>query len=64
MEVSAQFQAPDALTPGKVPGTHWRGGWVGPKAGLDEVAKIKRNITASAGNWTPVVQPAACLYTD
>jgi hypothetical protein len=23
------------------PGTHWIGGWVGPKAGLDEVKKIK-----------------------
>jgi hypothetical protein len=21
------------------PGTHWRGGWVGPRAGLDDVEK-------------------------
>ena len=26
---------PVALTPGKIPGTHCIGGWVGPKAGLD-----------------------------
>jgi len=25
----------------RVPGTHWIGGWVGPSAGLDMVAKIK-----------------------
>jgi hypothetical protein len=30
------------FTPGeKVPGTHWIGGWVGPRAGLDDVEKRK-----------------------
>jgi hypothetical protein len=30
------------FTPGeKWPGTHWIGGWVGPRAGLDDVEKIK-----------------------
>jgi hypothetical protein len=24
-----------------VPGTHWLGGWVGPRAGLDDVEKRK-----------------------
>jgi hypothetical protein len=34
-EVSGQRHAPAALyPPGKDPGTHWRGGWVGPRAGL------------------------------
>jgi hypothetical protein len=37
------------------PGTHWMGGWVGPRADLDTV---KRNI-CPAGNRTRVVQPVA-----
>jgi hypothetical protein len=34
---------------GKVPNTHWIGGLVGPKAGLDVVAKREKNpfITSS-----------------
>jgi hypothetical protein len=35
MEVSGQRHAPAALTPGKRPGTHYAGSWVGPRAGLD-----------------------------
>jgi hypothetical protein len=31
-----------ASCPGRfIPGTHWIGGWVGPKAGLDEVERKK-----------------------
>jgi hypothetical protein len=26
---------------GNIPGTHWIGGWVGPRAGLDDVGKRK-----------------------
>jgi hypothetical protein len=37
MEVSGQIQAPTALPPG----THWIGGWVGPRVGLDAVEKRK-----------------------
>jgi hypothetical protein len=29
-EVSGQLHTPAALFPGKSPGTHWIGGWVGP----------------------------------
>jgi hypothetical protein len=29
------------FSPGKNPGTHWIGGWVDPRAGLDVVAKRK-----------------------
>jgi hypothetical protein len=37
---SGQLHAPAALHPGKrAPGTHWTGGWVGPRAGLDAVDK-------------------------
>ena len=35
MEVGGQRHAPAALLPGKRPGTHCIGGWVGPRAGLD-----------------------------
>jgi hypothetical protein len=58
MEASDQFHVPAALLVRKEPpGTHWRGGWVGPIAGLDAVAK--RKIPAAARNRTPVVQPVA-----
>jgi hypothetical protein len=43
MRVSGQSHAPAALYPrGKNSGTHWTGGWVGPRAGLD--AETRRNI--------------------
>jgi hypothetical protein len=29
---------------GKDAGNHWRGGWVGPIAGLDTVAKAKKSL--------------------
>jgi hypothetical protein len=33
---------PGRFTPGeRAPGTHWIGGWVGPRAGLDNVEKRK-----------------------
>jgi len=42
MEVSGQFNAPDALPARKEPPiTHWRGGWMGPRAGLDAVGREK-----------------------
>jgi hypothetical protein len=37
-------------------GIHWIGGWVGLRACVDVVT---RNISASAGNRTPDVQPVA-----
>jgi len=40
MEV-VSFTPPAALLPGKDPNTHCVRGWVGPRAGLDAVAKIK-----------------------
>jgi hypothetical protein len=61
MEVSDQLHTPAALPPGEVgPGTHWIGGWVGPRAGLDVVEKS----LAPARNRTPVFQPVARRYTD
>jgi hypothetical protein len=36
MGVSGQHHVPAALYPEeRTPGTHWIGGWVGPRAGLD-----------------------------
>jgi hypothetical protein len=35
MGVGSQRHAPAALPPGKTPGTHCIGGWVGPMVGLD-----------------------------
>jgi hypothetical protein len=45
MEDSVQRQAPAALPPWvKEHGTHWIGGWVGPRAGVDKVASGKNII--------------------
>jgi hypothetical protein len=33
---------PGCFTPGEIaPGTHWIGGWVGPRTGLDDEGKRK-----------------------
>jgi hypothetical protein len=37
--VSGQLHASAALPPGKSPGTHFIGGWVDPRAGLDDMEK-------------------------
>jgi len=57
MEVSGQLHPPAALLPeNQPPGSHWIGGWVGPRAGLGTVAKKKilsscrkSNLYRSAG---------------
>jgi len=55
MAVSGQFHAPAALPPReRAPGTHWIGGLVGTRAGLDAVAK-RKNL-APAWNLTLIVQ--------
>jgi hypothetical protein len=42
MEVSGQLHAPAGLPPGKkAHSTYWIGGWVGTRAGLDDVEKRK-----------------------
>jgi len=49
---------PCRFTPGeRAPGTCLIGGWVGPSAGLEAMAKGK--IPVPAGNCTPVVQSVA-----
>jgi hypothetical protein len=60
-----------ALRPGRftaserAPGTHWIGGWVGPRAVVDTV--VKRRIPSprrESNPRTPIVQPVGQRYTD
>jgi len=58
MEVNGQLHFSSSFTlEVKAPSNHWMGGWVGPRAGLDEVAKRTSLIIVPAENLTPVVQP-------
>jgi hypothetical protein len=54
------------LTPReRAPGTHLIGGWVGPRAVLDEVVKKKiPGPRRELNPRTPIVQPVAQRYTD
>jgi hypothetical protein len=57
---------PGRFTPReRAPGTHWIGGWGGPRVVLD--AMVKRKIPTSfleSNPRTPIVQPVAQSYTD
>jgi hypothetical protein len=54
MELSGQLHATAALPPGeRAAVTHWIGGRMSPRAGLDTVT----GGNFPAGNRTPVVQP-------
>jgi len=58
MGVGGQRDAPAALPPGKRPGTHCIGGWVGPRAGR------VRKFSHLPGFDPRTVQPVASRYTD
>jgi hypothetical protein len=46
----------------RAPGTHWMGGWVGPRAGLDTV--VKRKVPSACWDSNPpIIQPIAWHYT-
>jgi hypothetical protein len=61
MEVCSELQAP-AVSPGKNPGTHSVGGWVGPKRGLEGLGEEKNFLLRSGfESWT--VHPVATLTT-
>jgi hypothetical protein len=47
----------------RTPGTHWTGGWVGLRPGLDTEAREKKTFY-SVGNRTPAVQSLVGYYTD
>jgi hypothetical protein len=51
-----QLQAPADLPPIEPPSTHWTGGWVSPKAGLDTAKN--RKVSCPYGKLTLVLQPA------
>jgi hypothetical protein len=57
---------PGRFTPRERPlGTHWIGGWVGPRAVLDAVVKRRIPSFRQKSNLrTPIVQPGDQRYTD
>jgi hypothetical protein len=51
---------PGRLTPGeRAPGTHWIGGWVDPRAGLDKKRKF---LTLPGLELRPLGRPARSQY--
>jgi hypothetical protein len=49
---------PGRFTPGeRAPGTHWIGGWVGPRADLDDVEK-RKFLTLPGSELRPLGRPA------
>jgi hypothetical protein len=46
------------------PGTHWIGGWVDPRAGLDDLEKRIFLVIPGLNSDSSVVQPVASRYTD
>jgi hypothetical protein len=48
LSTSWRFLASAALPTGKIPGTHWIGGWVSPRAGLDTSELELRPLGRSA----------------
>jgi hypothetical protein len=56
---------PGRFTSGEIaPGTHWIGGWVDPKAGLDNMEKRKFLNLPWIELQPLVVQPVASFCTD
>ena len=58
--MGGQRHAPATLFPGKKPGTHCTGGWVGPRVGLDGCGKSR----LPPGFDPRTVRPVASRYTD
>jgi hypothetical protein len=55
---------PGRFTPGeRAPGTHWIGGWMGPRAGLDDLEKTKFLTLPGLNFELSVFQPIASLST-
>jgi hypothetical protein len=61
MQVIGQFHALAALHPGRGPGTHRIGGWVGPRAGLFAVVG-KKNSQPLPRLEPTIIQPVAQRY--
>ena len=60
MGVDGQRHTPAALPPGKSPDTHCIGGWVGPRAGLEECGQSR----LPPGFDPQTVQSVASRHTD
>jgi hypothetical protein len=64
MEMNIQLHASAALPPRKrTPVTHWLGGWMVPRVGLDAVVREK-NFQPRAGPEPPIVQLVAQLHGE
>jgi hypothetical protein len=65
VEVSGELHGPAALSPReRAPGTHWIGGWIVPRAGLDAVSKRKiPSLRPKSNPDHPIVQSVASRYT-
>jgi hypothetical protein len=64
MEVSGQLYAPAALPPReRVPGTHWIGGRVDPRSGLDAAVMKRKFPSSSRESNLPMIHPVAQRYT-
>jgi hypothetical protein len=62
MEVSGQFHVLAALPPGEIaPGTHWIGGWVGPRADWD-ATENRKHCPCRKSN--PAIQPVAIATSN
>jgi hypothetical protein len=62
--VSGLLHAPAALPQGMSLGTHWRGDWVDPRAGLADVEK-RQFLTLPGLELQPLGRPpVASRYTD
>jgi hypothetical protein len=63
--VSGKIHGPAALPPGKEPSSaHCIGGWVGPRADLDDMEKRKFLALPDSNSDPLAVQPVASRYTD
>ena len=66
--MGGQHHAPADLPPGKRPGTHCIGGWVGPRDGLDGCGFDPRTVQPVASRCTdratgPTIASKALLST-
>jgi hypothetical protein len=48
----------------EAPGTHWIGGWMDPRAGLDDEERRKYYFYRNSNSDPSTVQPVASRYTD
>jgi hypothetical protein len=56
---------PRCITPGeRARGTHWIGGWVGPRAGLDAVGMRKYSFPCQESNPRPFNTSAVTVPTE